>query len=193
MCWVGRISNVNTIQANANTTNIGKGILDNNTFQYSTAIITTEEARAKSYSNINDVLDKINSNDALIYQVGTFFAFDIKNNPERIFQDNTLPQFFWLVNVLKEKDAIIEALKASNFKYILIDLYTHTLDKTPEKSLTKKYQLLLNTLYKNPKVKLLATDRIIEIPQSDGTKTRQSKVFGENILNFGSYAIYEIL
>ncbi|MFT4567605.1 MAG: hypothetical protein ACI9FN_002572 [Saprospiraceae bacterium] len=193
MCWVGRISNINTMQTGENTANIGKGILDNNTFQYSTSLISAKEARSKSYGNINDALEKINSNNALIYQIGTFFAFDIKNNTERLFQDNTLPQFFWLVDVLKEKEKIIAALKASNFKYILIDLYTHTLDKTPEKSLTKKYQLLLNTIYKNPSVQLLATDRVIEIKQNDGTKSKVSEVFGENILTFGSYAIYEIL
>jgi len=193
MCWVGRISNINTLQGGSNATHIGKGIVDNNTFQYSTGLINEQQSRNKSYANINDALDKINSNNALIYQVGTFFAFDIKNNPERLFQDNTLPQFFWLVDVLKEKEAIIDAMKASSFKYILVDLYTHTLDKTPEKSLTKKYQLLLNTIYKNPKVKLLATDRIIEVKQDDGSMARVSEVFGENILNFGSYAIYEIL
>ena len=193
MCWVGRISNINTVPRGGNTDNIGKGLVDNNTFQYSTAIINATEARSRSYGNINGALEKINSNDALIYQVGTFFAFDIKNNSERIFQDNTLPQFFWLVDVLKEKEEIIAALKVSGFKYILIDLNTHTLDKTPEKSLTKKYQLLLNTIYKNQSVQLLATDRVIEIPKSDGTKARVSEVFGENIPKFGSYAIYEIL
>lgn len=198
MCWVGRISNINSIQAGGSTENVGKGILDNNTFQYSAGLINSTEAISKSYANINDALEKINSNDALIYQVGTFFAFDIKNNPERLFQDNTLPQFFWLVKVLKEKGAIIEALKLSNFKYILVDFYTHTLDKTPEKSLTDKYKLLLNTVFENPKVKLLATDRIVEIPQGNGAVSQQNKVFpivndGEKMVKFGSYAIYEIL
>jgi len=193
MCWVGRVSNINTLQAGSDANHIGKGIVDNNTFQYSTGIINAQQSRAKSYANINDALEKVNSNDALIYQVGTFFAFDIKNNSERLFQDNTLPQFFWLVKVLKEKGQIIDAMKASNFKYILIDLYTHTLDKTPERSLTDKYKLLLNVVYQNPKVKLMATDRIIEVKQEDGSKARVSEVFGENIFYFGSYAIYEIL
>lgn len=192
MAWVGRVSNINSLQS-VDPNNIGKAIVDNNSFLYSTGLIEATEARARSYRGINDALDKINSNDALIFQVGTFLAFDIKKNQERMLMDNTLEQFYWLLNTIKDKEAIVQALKDTGFKYILVDFYTHTLDKTPEKSLTKKYQLFLNTLYRNPRVKLIATDRVIEVPRLDGTFERTSEVFGEKIINFGSYAIYEIL
>ncbi len=195
MAYVARISNINALQITDKDI-IGKGIVENNIFQYSTGMINAGQARNLSYANISDALEKINSNEDLIYRVGTFFAFDIKKNTERLVMDNTLSQFLWLVKTFGDKQEIIAALKASKFRYILVDLYTQTLDKTPEKSLTQKYMLLLNTLYKNPSVQLLATDRIVEVQGVDGSITRKNGVFGDTkndkIVKWGSYAIYEI-
>ena len=118
---------------------------------------------------------------------------NIKNNVNRIFQDNLLKNYTKLIERYEEKDLLIEALKASNFKYIIVDLHTPSLDNTPEQSLTQKFRLLLNSLYKNPQVSLIATDRVVEFIDSNGNNQKISNVFGDNLVNFGSYAVYEIL
>ena len=107
--------------------------------------------------------------------------------------DQALDQFRWLVQSFEEKDIIIDALKTSGFKYIIVDLHTPSLDSTPEKSLTQKFQLLLNTLYQNPAVSLIATDRIVEFTDSSGQPQQLANVFGQKLITHGSYAIYEIL
>ena len=98
-----------------------------------------------------------------------------------------------MVEEIRDKNEIIRVLKKEGFKYILVDLYTHTIDKTPEQSLTKKYQLFLNSIYQNSSLQLMATDRIVETEMEDGSFSRHSQVFGKNIITYGSYAIYRIL
>ena len=190
--YVGRISNI-TYTQNASTNEFGKAVVDHNIFTYSTGLINSHEAKQKAYRNIGRTLDEINSNDAYIFQFGTSFAFEIRDNPNRIYLDAQLVQFFPLLETIKEKEKIIDIYKAGGVRYMIVDLLTHTLDHTPEQSLANKFKLLLNTLYKNPKVRLMATDRIIEIKTSDGGNRREYKVFGENIIDFGSYAIYELI
>lgn len=192
MGYIGRVSNITYVTNNADDS-LGKGIVDVNVFGYTTGMISSQEARESAYRNIGNVLDEINSNDALIYQLGTSMAFEIKDNPNRLYLDATLTQFFPLLQSIKDKETVMEIYKAGGIRYMIIDLYTHTLDQTPDKSLTQKFTLLLNTIYQNPKVRLRATDRIVEVTAADGSKRNEANVFGEKIMFFGSYAIYEII
>ena len=179
----------------------GKGIVDSKLIYYSTALHSEKEAVNLVYNRVGNAIDKINADDGLIYQVGTSMAFDIKNNPSRVFQDNVLTTFFQILNKYRNNKIITDVLKASGFRYIIVDLYTQTLDKTPEKSLTKKYQLFLSALYESKNINLLATDRIIDVQTSQGQSLTVNDVFVRNyssedkvnIRNHGSYAIYEIL
>ncbi|MEL6123830.1 MAG: hypothetical protein AAFR14_08910, partial [Bacteroidota bacterium] len=190
--YVGRISNITYMNA-ANEQHIGKGIVDHSLYQYSTGSVDFSQSQQVSYPGIGTALEYINESDAYIYQLGTSMAFEIRDNPNRIFFDNTLKEFFRVFSKYRDKEVIMDIWGASDIQFLIVDLYTHTLDQTPEKSLTKKYQLLLNTLYQNPKVRLLATDRKIEVEQPDGSTTQESAVFGPKITNFGTYAIFEIL
>lgn len=189
---VVRVSNINVLQLE-DKKSIGKGIVDGNLLYYASGISTSKQARDNSYQHIGDALERINSNDDLIFMVGTSFTFEIKNNTKRIYADNVLTIFFSLFDKYRDKEVIIDVLKASKVRYIIVDLYTHTLDKTPERSLENKFKLLLNSLYSNPKIKLLATDRIVSNQDEYGNTINSLEVFGSKIVQYGSYAIYEIL
>ncbi len=171
----------------------GKSMLNGNLFPYAVGLYDERQTLDFTSPYLSKALDKINGDNDYVYMVGTSFSFNIKNNVKRIFQDDLLSSYTWMVNIYEEKDLVISALKASNFGYIVVDLNTPTLDRTPEKSLTQKYRLLLNFLYQNPYVSLISTDRIIEFVDSEGNSQKIANVFGENIISRGSYAIYEIL
>lgn len=190
--FVNRISNINVSQL-GDIKNLGKTIVETNIYAYSTGLKTTADIRESSYRNIGSVLDEINASDDLIYMIGTSMAFEIRDNTNRIYQDGALIQFYTILEKVRDKEEIIEVLKQSGIKYLIVDLYTHTLDQTPERSLTKKFQLLLNTIYQNPRVRLLTTDRVIREQNANGTVRNVNRVFGKEIIDFGTYAIYEVL
>ena len=74
------------------------------------------------------------------------------------------------------------------------------MDKTPEKSLTQKYKLLIASLYQSSHVKLLATDRTIKLTEPSGQSTLLNHIYAKGysgkvnieLGNHGSYAIFEI-
>ena len=171
----------------------GKSLLQANIFTFAVGLFEARQTIDYTSPYVSKALDQINSDDSYIYMVGTSFAFNINNNVNRIFQDNLLTHYTKLVDKYEEKDILISALKASDFGYIVVDLNTPTLDRTPERSLTQKYRLLINMLYSNPDVSLIATDRIVEFVDSNDNPQKIANVFGEKIIRPGSYAIYKIL
>ena len=199
MSYVSKVGNESF--PTANMTQFGKNIIHPQLSYYATGIHDHEEVRNMIYRNNSGLFDQINSNNDLIFQVGTSMTFEIRNNPYRCFQDNTLNDFFKLLEIEKDKVRLIDYLRGEGFRYIIIDLFTHTLDKTPERSLIKKYQLFLNTIYQNPKVRLMATDRVVQVKSKTGEIVLYNDVFGKStspddqvsIRDFGSYAVYEII
>lgn len=189
---IGRVSNIDHMVINS-TEHVGKTLLNGSIFPYSVGIFNDYETLNYTAPNLAAALDRINSDEALIFMIGTSYSFNIKNNINRIFKDNLLGTFYWLHRKYSNKNEIIEALKISDFKYIVVDLNTPTLDNTPEKSLTKKYMSLLSTLQNNPAVSLIATDRVVEFTDSNGNNQRLANIFGSRLVTPGSYAIYQIL
>lgn len=189
---INRVSNIDVTVANYEE-HYGKTIINGTIFPYAMGIFNEDQTIDYSTPNLSKALNKINADDELIYMVGTSFSFNIRNNLKRIFSDNALGNIWWIAKNYPDKSTQIDVLKQAGIKYMIIDLHTPSLDKTPEQSLTQKFQLLLNTLYQNPSVGLIGTDRIIEFIDSNGNQQKLANVFGEKILNPGSYAIYEIL
>ena len=171
----------------------GKSLVNASLFPYAVGLYDEQQTLDNTSPYVSKALDKINKDDSYIYMIGTSFAFNIENNVNRIFQDNLLSSYTKLVDIYEEKDLLIEALKASDFGYIIVDLNTPTLDRTPERSLSQKYLLLLQMLYNNPNVSLMATDKIVEFVDSNGNAQKIANVFGDKVITQGSYAIYEIL
>ena len=192
LALTSRMSNIN-IGSPSNLDDIGKSIVDANLFYYTMGLLSGQQVMDNSFGNLSPALARVNGSEQLIYQVGTSFTYDIDNNDKRIFQDNTLTSFFTIFQKLRDPQAIIAALKASDFKYIIVDLNTYTLDKTPERSLETKFKLFLQTLYKNSSVSLISTDRLMEVTDAEGKQQQIYNVFGSKMIRPGSFAIYEIL
>ncbi len=191
MGFVERTSYVNLGQRNPKT--MGQDIESPMLMLYSTGLITADESREISAKNFSKAIKSINSDDRIVWQVGTHFVFEIKNNSERVFEDNALGHFFSIYKKYPDKIQFVEWMKSQGVGYILVDLNTPRLDRTPEQTLKKKYQLLLNQLYRNPRVRLIATDREVMITDVEGQKIRVFEVFGDSYPVTGTYAVYEIL
>ncbi len=186
--WIGmgylfRIAN-NKMTTKQNAVNL----FDSSVARYQTGVFNKKETFNSFYPNSSNALSIINSEDeSLIYKVGTTLTFLIEKNDRRVFHDNQLGTFQQLINKYPDKAVLTEVFKASGYKYLLVDLKTHALDKTPEQSLKKKFNQLMGFLYQNPGLQLLGTNQMVE--KADGT--REYKVFG-NVKFQGNYAIFQI-
>ena len=141
------------------------------------------------YREIKNIVNR--EEESLVYRVGTSINFFIKKNDTRVLNDTFLDSFNQLISKFKNKTKIIQALKASGYKFIILDLNLITSDKTPQKSLTKKFTQLMNTLYGNPMVELLITNRTIKL---NSTGEVVNAVFQDKgtIVNSGNIALFRI-
>jgi hypothetical protein len=144
------------------------------------------------FPNIRQFSEIINrSKKSLVYRIGSPINYFIEKNDSRVLSDNFLDFFEQLVNSYETKEQIIDALKNEGFVYIVFDLNMAAYDETPGKTLTRKFTQFLNTLYKNPKVELVATDRTVKL---DATGQVIFSVFQDQgtIVNRGQIALYKI-
>ncbi len=172
----------------------GLGMLQPPVLQYNFSETTGNEIYEGYFRNIGQALDKINSeSESLVFQAGTSIAYLIENNNERVFKDGILNVHSQLVDRYKYKSKVNDALKASGFKYLIVSPNIYVVDQTPEKSLTAKFQKMLGYLHQNSGIRLLATDRLVIKIDDDGNPYNDYDMFGEEIVQNGSYAVYEIL
>ncbi len=170
----------------------GKHIYIPPIIQYQTGRIDEKallNAHLPSYQEVKSIINQ--DDESMVYRVGTLLHYFIKKNDRRVFSDTFLDFFDGMIDQFKSKEKIIQALKASGFKYIVIDLNMAGNDFTPERSLTRKFIQLLNTLYNNPGIELMYTDRTIQL-NSNGQVV--SAVFEDKgkIVNLGTIALYRI-
>jgi len=172
---------------------IAKRLFDPSIVNYQSGRIQNDQVMDKFFPGLGNALDVINKDeDALVYRVGTVFQFFIKKNDSRVLMDNQLGIYNNLNKAYPDKNTLAGVLHASGYRYILVDLMTHTIDKTPEQSLTKKFNTFLNFIYQNPRLELMATNRVVKITRNDGGPSNVREVFGEQIINHGTFAIYRI-
>lgn len=189
---ISRISNISNILPIGHSDS-GKAIVDPRLMPYAVGMINAEKSIELSAKNVTKGLRRINSNDELILATGTSLSFDVRNNSKRIFEDNSLSFVYGIINRERTKGATTKTIKEYGFKYILLDLMTPSIDRTPERSLTKKFQAVLTLLYQNPQIRLLATDRIVSKTDQSGKKVYAEDVFGTEFREIGSYAIFELV
>jgi len=191
LCILGffilRLSN---IQPNDSVRSKGKHLFYSNIFAYSVGHKSESESLDLVFPGISTTLDQINSNQDFVYKIGTSLTIHIEKNNERIFTDNQLSMFYSLFQKYGSAKEVFKALKAYGFTYIIVDLHTSSIDRTPDKSLTKKFVLLLESLYNNPNLTLLSTDRKVKVTTGQGTRSINA-VFGE-IESYGNYAVYRL-
>jgi len=189
---IALLSRMSNITPGSPNNILGKTMQNPVAMQYAAGNFDEDVVINMFYPGTSQVLDMINKNEKkLVYRIGTSFSYFIENNHERVMMDNQLQFFNNLTRVYSDKREIASALKASNFQYFILDLNTPTLDNTPEQSLTKKYQKAVNFLYNNPNVRLLATNRVIT--KNESGDQRYYHMFGDKVVDNGTFAIYEIL
>lgn len=130
-------------------------------------------------------------NNSYVYRVGTLFPFFIEKNDQRVLSDNFLDFFQNLDREFISPQELALALKAYGFRYLIIDLNLPVNDRTQEGSLKQKFSQLMEFIYQNPQLQLVATDRIVRA--SDGNLKFQ--VFpGNNTVEYnGWFAVYQIM
>lgn len=193
--WIllGLVSRVSNIQIVAQTTELGKGVFNQVFYEYGLGKISADEAINKVYPNSIGAINTINQEEnSMIWRVGTSFTYFIKNSQNRVKADNQLGTFYELFKRYPQKSDLTDLLKANNFKYIIVDLATAQIDRTPQKTLTEKYRQLMIFIYNNPQIQLLGTDRILQRQAQAGNIEYFYGDFGEVYYN-GSFAIYQIL
>ena len=192
MIWVGltyvvRISHIQQVNRNA-----GKYLLNAAVVQYQAGVFSEQQVFDYYLKNVNDAIEQINSEDeSLIYRAGTAFSFFIRKNDKRVMNDNLFGFFQSLNRRYKNKSTIAKVLKASNFRYIIVDLNAAGFDQTPDQSVKRKFNKFMDFLKQNPDLSLLATNRTVKKKDKDGNTYVVNDVFGE-VQYRGSYAVYEI-
>lgn len=190
MCFISRISHISPGIAEDQK---GKGMFNPIMYDYNTGKKTEKQLLDRVYPGFYEVINRINRDKkSLVYRVGTSFTYFVDNNHDRVFMDNQLGFFNRLAKRYPNKQDLANALKASGFKYIMIDLHTPTIDKTDEKTLVRKFNQLMDFFKENPNVELLATNRVINVKDAaSGQKKQFLGIFGE-VAFHGSYAIFEL-
>jgi hypothetical protein len=148
---------------------------------------------------LGEAIDYINQNkEDKVYRVGTFFNYHIDYNDRRVLEDNQLGKYDEMMRALDgEEDAFIDALKADGFRYVLFDMNTASLDRTPEKTLTEKTRRFSQMLFTSPKVRLIFTDNVVKgepgetVPLGKHRISGRAGIRGETVYR-GSYLLFEI-
>ena len=191
--WIGLglVSRISNIQVKLPAQHQGKAIISPDIYQFNTGSITSvSELQDKFITpGFSDAMRKINSDlDTKVYKVGTGLTYFIKQNHQRVIYDNQLGLFSQIVKNYKNKYIISDLLKASNIKFLIIDLNTPSIDNTPERTLTRKYLQIMEYVKDNDSVKLICTDNLIKV---EGTNSMEYALDGE-AARPGNFAIYEI-
>lgn len=166
--------------------------------QYATRSMDWEEALAAFNPFYKEALEYLNNDPSeKIYRVGTYMQYHIIQNDRRVLEDNQLGKFDGLISNLSDQNYFFQVLRDNGFRYILYDLNSASLDKTPEQSLREKNIAFLNLLLDPNEVKLVVTDRIIEDPEGgivhlpDGALSGKPGLSGK-VTYAGSFALFEI-
>jgi hypothetical protein len=138
--------------------------------------------------------------EAVVLNLGTMLRYYIQNNERRLFDDNQLDLFYSLwINSGRSKVATANRLRQLGVDYILLDLDVHTLDVTLDGSLRAKVEEFVEFMYRNERVDLLYTDRLVEHPSGDQNMEIEGRIvpikyglFGLSIVEKGKYALLKI-
>lgn len=147
---------------------------------------------------LGEAIEYINQDAAdKVYRVGTFFNYHIDFNDRRVLEDNQLGKYDDLTRNLEEEDQFLDLLKANGFRYILFDMNTASLDRTPEQTLTEKTRRFTQMLFTSPKVRLIFTDNVVKgeqgetVPLGKHMIPGRAGIRGETVYR-GSYLLFEL-
>ncbi len=189
MAFTYRMANHNKSTLNAKNAHL---MYEMSMVDYQSGKNSKDDLKDIFFKNSTIAFAEINKDvNAKIIKVGTPFNFFIERSDARVVEDNQLNKMSRLINEMPNNIALAKALKDDGYQYLIVDLNTHTLDRTPEKTLVKKFESLLRFIFQNPQLELLATDRLLKTPlPNDPSKIQLDYGVYGDIHYAGSYAIY---
>ena len=190
--WTLFIFAYRTSDFNPSNERRGKILFSPPVLQYQTGQIDKNTSMDAVFPEVRQITNIINrSKSGNVYRVGTQTNFFIEKNDSRVLNDTFLDFFNRLVLKYGDKSRIIQVLKEQGFKYIVVELNMPAFDYTPEKSLTRKFLQFMNTLYRNPQVTLVKTNRQIELKENGQIVNAVFEDVGR-VVNYGNIALCEI-
>lgn len=194
--WVllGFICRVSNINLSDNYQNMGKAMFHSSVYKYNLGLLDDEDEVIEDLDKGQSIIfNKMNADrKTLVYKVGTSLMCFIKENNKRVFRDDQLNTFQQLREKYTSNKDLVNVLKASNFKFILLDLQTFSIDKTPGQTLVKKYDAFREFVARNPDLRFLGTDRVVKFKNEKGEEMLAKHIYGDPVF-MGSYAAFEIL
>jgi len=186
---IGMVSRISNITPGTPEQHMGKAIISPDVYLWNTGEIKSKsELLDRTTPGLSATFDEINRDHSTkIYKVGTGLTYFIEENHKRVMTDNQLGMFYALIQKYPNQYVLSDVLKASGFKYLIIDLNTPSIDNTPEKTLTAKFNALLSYVFSNDSMRLMSTDNIVKI--NGGPKY---DIQGDELIRRGTFAIYEI-
>lgn len=148
---------------------------------------------------LGEAVDYINRDtEDKVYRVGTFFNYHIDFNDRRVLEDNQLGKFDDLMRSAESEDAFLQRLKDNGFRYVIFDLNTASVDRTPEKTLTEKARRFTRMLLTSPQVRLVYTDNIVKGEAGETVRFNKHTIAGKpgvrgETVYRGSFLLFEIL
>lgn len=132
-----------------------------------------------------------------VYRIGTFFNYHIAKNDRRVLEDNQLEIYERSMLQLRDKEAFFTMLKDQGFRYILFDLNAAMIDKTPDKSLTRRVNHFMYAIAESSQVRPLFTDNFIADPAVPYTLVGDLKIpgkpgYGGQNTRIGSFVLFEV-
>jgi hypothetical protein len=133
-----------------------------------------------------------------IYLINTQLGYHIKNYDGRVFEDNLLIWYGSDQRKYGESLEYAKSLSLNNFDYLLFDMGTYSMDKTPEKRLAQRTAGLIRSIYDSEWAELIMTDNyvydeaadLITLPDGQRTFARQG-IIGQTIYR-GSFMLFKI-
>lgn len=147
---------------------------------------------------MSEAIDKMNEDmDARIYRIGTHLNYYIQQNDRRVLEDDNLDVYKGVSAKMRDKEEFIRLLIDNGFKYVLYNINIASTDRTPEQSLTRKADELVQVLYRSKLANPIFTDNFIEDPAIPRTKVGDQywngkPGFGGNVTVPGTFLLFEL-
>lgn len=166
--------------------------------KYATSSMDAEEAMYDFNPYFVETARRINRDPASkVYRVGTYLNYHIDQNDSRVYEDNQLELFGTYMEQNRDPRGFLRFLKENGFDYVLYDLNTPALDKTPEQSLAKKGERFYALLRSAPNAQLAFTDNLVEASPDRRTSLGRVTLPGRLDIDGtpifrGSFALFEL-
>jgi hypothetical protein len=141
-----------------------------------------------------NIIKTINANpEDKIYKISTFLGFHINDKLNRCFDDDLLQIYNRTSLLLKDESDYFDLLKSKNIKYILLDLNIKSVDKTPDKSLSKRVDAFVKLLNNPNKLRFIGTDNVVEWMNPETNRLEYRYGLSGKVKHAGYVACFEIL